>query len=244
MPFNKTCTITCVRNTKIKWKQTELTNLGLNIISSIYQTRDMNLTQTYDKIRANIDHWSSLPISLWVRVNMVKMNILPTVNYILRMLPSIIQKVWFDDLHKAFIWHGKKAWCSYLRMSNPYKKGGLQLPNFFHYYSSFGCQQVNMFFDSGVIKDWKTIEENMLQSLNIDSGCLYYMKRFPKVLIWTPIEVSFNILKSCAKVLRIDTDIFNKSANIAKPKYNGEQKGYLLEKVKGKWSNCSLSHFL
>ena len=94
-----------------------------------------------------------------------------------------------------------------LHLSYPYKKGDLQLPNFFHYCLSFGCQQVNIFFDPGVIKDWKTIEENMLQSLNIDSGCLYCMKTFPKVLIGTPIEVSFNILKSCAKVLRIDTDI-------------------------------------
>ena len=95
MPFNKTRTITWVRNTKIKWKQTELTYLGLKITSSIYQTRDINLTQTYKKIRANIDRWSSPPISLWGRINIVKMNILPTVNYIL--------KSWFDNLHKAYI---------------------------------------------------------------------------------------------------------------------------------------------
>ena len=182
MPLNKTFAIICVWNTKIKWKQTELIYLGLKITSSIYQTRDINLTQTYNKIRANIERWSSLPISLWGQVNIGKMNILPTVNYILRILPTIIQKAWFDDLHKvitAFIWHGKKAQCSYLRMSIPYKKGGLQLPNFFHNYLSFGCQQVNMFLDPGVIKDWKNIEENMLQSLNIDSGCLYYMKTLP-----------------------------------------------------------------
>uniref|UniRef100_A0A671TPK8 Reverse transcriptase domain-containing protein n=1 Tax=Sparus aurata TaxID=8175 RepID=A0A671TPK8_SPAAU len=141
--------------------------------------------------KANIGRWSSLPISLWGRLNIVKINILPTVNYILRMLPTIIQKAWFDDLHKAisaFIWHGKKARCSYLRMSNLYKKGGLQLPNFFYYYLSFGCQQVNMFLDPGVIKEWKTIEENMLQSLNIDSGSLcdtegIFLCVFTK---WTP----------------------------------------------------------
>ena len=57
------------------------------------------------------------------------------------------------------------------------------------------------------------------------------MKTFPKVLIGTPIEVSCNILKSCAKVLRIDRH-FNKSANMAEPKYNSEQIGFNWKKCK------------
>lgn len=75
----------------------------------MYQMRDKNLTQTFNKIKGNIDHWSSLPISLWGQVNIVKMNILPAANFILRMLPVTIQKAWFDDRHKvnsAFMWHG------------------------------------------------------------------------------------------------------------------------------------------
>lgn len=135
-------------------------------------------------------------------MNIVKMNILPTINYILRMFSVTIPKAWFDDLHKAistFIWHGKKARCSYLRMSSPNKI-------FVHYNLSFGCQQVNMLFDPSVIKDWKTIEENMLQSLNIDTKCLNFMKLLPKEMTGTSIEVSFNILKSCIKIPRINTD--------------------------------------
>ena len=164
LPLNKHCSITCVQNTKIKWKPTELTYLGLRITTNTYQTRDINLTQIFNKIKSNIDRWSNLPISLWGCVNIVKVNILPAVNYTLKMLPVTIQKTWFEHLHKTistFICHGKKARCSYLRMSNSYKKGGLQLPNCFHYLS-FGCQQVSELFDPSVSKDWKYIEGNML----------------------------------------------------------------------------------
>ncbi len=104
----------------------------LRITPSIHPTRDINLTQTFNKIKANIDLWSSLPTSLWGRVNIVKMNILPNVNYILRMLPVKIQKAWFDVLRKAipvFIRRGKKARCSYLRMS-PTEKVGCSFPTF------------------------------------------------------------------------------------------------------------------
>ncbi len=50
--------------------------------------------------------------SLLGRENTVKMSILPTVNYTLRMLPVTIQNTWFEDLHKTistFIWHGEKG---------------------------------------------------------------------------------------------------------------------------------------
>lgn len=64
MPLNKTCDITCAQNTRIKWKLAEITYLGSKITPSICQTRDTNLTQTFNKIKANIDRWSGLPISL------------------------------------------------------------------------------------------------------------------------------------------------------------------------------------
>lgn len=43
-----------------------------------------------------------------------------------------------------------------------------------------GCQQVSELFDYFISKDWKHIKENMLQSLNIDMKCLYFVKTLPK----------------------------------------------------------------
>lgn len=55
-------------------------------------------------------------------------------------------------------------------------------------------------------------EEYMLQSLNIDTKCLYFMKIFPKEIMQSPIEASFNILKSCAKIIGI-----NRTTSINQP---------------------------
>ncbi len=63
-----------------------------------------------------------------------------------------------------------------------------------------------MLFDPSVTKDWKYIEKNMLQNLNIDTKCLYVMKTLTKETMTTPTKVSFNILKSCTKILGINTD--------------------------------------
>lgn len=98
MPLNNHCTIDCIQNTKIKWKETEIIYLGLRITPITHKTRDINLAQIMSKINNNVARWSNLPISLWGRINAVKMTVLPSLNYILRMLPLPISKNWFDSL--------------------------------------------------------------------------------------------------------------------------------------------------
>lgn len=47
---------------------------------------------------------------------------------------------------------------------------------------------VSELFDPSVSKDWKRIEENTLQNLNIETQCLYFMKTLQRETMQSPIE--------------------------------------------------------
>ena len=59
------------------WRPQKMTYLGLQILSEIIKTYQLNYTPLLKKVGEELDWWWDLPISLTGRVNCVKINILP-----------------------------------------------------------------------------------------------------------------------------------------------------------------------
>ena len=88
--------------------------------------------------------WSTLPLSLAGRVNLIKMAVLPRFLYLFRHIPVLISKKYFAKLDQSistFLWAGKplSMWKKILQL--PKWAGGLALPNLLHYYWAANIQK-------------------------------------------------------------------------------------------------------
>lgn len=84
-----------------------------------------------------MSRWSSLPLSLLGRINLVKMVILHKFLYLFQHIPICIKKSFFtnlDGILRSFIWANKPAHLKKSVLLLPKSKGGLALPNFQQYY--------------------------------------------------------------------------------------------------------------
>ncbi|XP_059847237.1 uncharacterized protein LOC132406065 [Hypanus sabinus] len=80
-----------------------------------------------------------LPITLVGRVNTIKMNIFPRLQYLFQSLPIQIPQKFFQELNKyvsKFLWKGKMSRISLEKLTWKFDLGGLQLPNFKNYYKA------------------------------------------------------------------------------------------------------------
>lgn len=126
LPLNKHCNNSFSH--KVNVRKSEINCLGLKSTTNLNSSKEINLANVKQKIKYKLEKWAHLHASLWGRVNIIKMSILPIVNYLLKMMPITINKTWFKQLHTMISM--KKSRCSYLRLSSAQNRG-LQLPNFF-----------------------------------------------------------------------------------------------------------------
>lgn len=61
--------------------------LGIDIYPSLRDTVDKNFNKILSSISADLLNWTRLPNSLYARISVVKMNVLPRVNFYSAMLP-------------------------------------------------------------------------------------------------------------------------------------------------------------
>lgn len=59
------------------WKSQGIKYLGITIKSPISKIFELNGTSVLKKIKEDTKRWSALPLSLWGRAEVIKMNILP-----------------------------------------------------------------------------------------------------------------------------------------------------------------------
>ena len=111
--------------------------LGVFVTNSFKDLFPKNFQPLVDKCRADMSRWTSLPLSLAGRVNLIKMVILPKFLYLFQHIPVCLNKSFFtelDQLLNAFIWHNKPARIRRSCLQLPKSKGGLAVPNFRHYF--------------------------------------------------------------------------------------------------------------
>ena len=122
---------------KFHWEVERIRYLGINITNNLDNLFSKNFEELISQIKQDLNRWSIIPLSLWERVKIIKMNILPRFLFLFKALPiyivSNIFKQW-DSLITQFIWNGRKPRIKMKYLKSPKEKGGLDLPNLQDYY--------------------------------------------------------------------------------------------------------------
>ncbi len=86
------------------------TYLGVDVYPSLQDIVSKNLNKNLAKVTSDLANWAHLPTSLHARISVVKMNILPHVNFYSSMIPLPPPAGYWEKLNSAisqYIWNGK-----------------------------------------------------------------------------------------------------------------------------------------
>uniref|UniRef100_A0A668AZ50 Reverse transcriptase domain-containing protein n=1 Tax=Myripristis murdjan TaxID=586833 RepID=A0A668AZ50_9TELE len=82
----------------------------------------------------------TLPLSLWGRAEIIKMNVFPRLSFMTASIPLKFPESWFKEIKKLFImflWGDKKPRISLSKLVRHRNKGGLGIPDIYTYYLAF-----------------------------------------------------------------------------------------------------------
>ena len=114
-----------------------------------------NFSPLVERFKEDLARWSTLPLSLLGRVNLIKMVVLPRFLYPFQHIPIFINKSFFstiDRLIKSFLWCNKRARIRASVLQLPKSEGGLALPNPRHYYWASNIHKI-IFWNSNLSSD-------------------------------------------------------------------------------------------
>ena len=143
----------------------EVTYLGIKISPSLSTIAKTNYSLVSRKIEDDINRWKHLPSSVPARIAVVKMNILPRVNFISSMIPLAPPVGYWkrlDTLLRKYIWNGKKPAIKWSVLQYRKSGGGWTLPNFKLYHWSFVLRSLNVWLDNDNTTSWKGLEWELL----------------------------------------------------------------------------------
>lgn len=143
----------------------KFTYLGIDIHPTIQTTVAQNYGKTLQKMISDLERWSSMPNSLRSRVSIVKMNILPRVNFFSSMLPLPPPPRYWNKLQSAvtkFVWRGKRPRVKLSTLQRERQAGGLSLPNFQYYYWAFSLRPVLTWLQTDEAVAWRALEESLV----------------------------------------------------------------------------------
>ncbi len=127
MPISRTCHSNTVTQFGFKWIPKGMKYLGVKLTQNLEDIMMLNYDPLLSNIKKNVDKWEQLKLSLWGKVNVVKMVIAPQFNYISMMIPVNIPDPIFkryDKVIKDFLWEGKKHRIKMSKLISPRDKGG------------------------------------------------------------------------------------------------------------------------
>ncbi len=122
------------------------------------------LAPLLQNIRNNLDKWGKMQLTLWGKVNIIKMVVSSQLNYVLMMLPlTIPQQIFnqYDIMVKHFLWNGKRPKIKFNKLCAPRDKGRLGLPDPRLYQISFEMAKLAKHWNNNAQLDWVTIEKTL-----------------------------------------------------------------------------------
>ncbi len=121
--------------------------LGFQLDPNLEEIVDMNVGPLLQKIKNNLDKWGKLKLTLWGKINVIKMVVPPQLNYVSMMLPvSISPQLFkqFDRIIRDLVWDRKRPRINIKKMCSQRDIGGLGLPNVRLYNLAFEMSSLNM----------------------------------------------------------------------------------------------------
>lgn len=139
--------------------------LGIRIFPSLHHITTFNFLEMRKTVKNDMDRWAALPTSLQARIAIVKMNILPRINFISSMIPLCPPSDYWKKLHSDishFIWNNKPPRLKLSTLQRNRGDGGLALPNFKFYFWSFVLRSIVTWRDPTTPVSWRRLEEKMV----------------------------------------------------------------------------------
>uniref|UniRef100_A0A803JQP7 Reverse transcriptase domain-containing protein n=1 Tax=Xenopus tropicalis TaxID=8364 RepID=A0A803JQP7_XENTR len=125
-----------IRTQGLTWSET-FKYLGIWIHRDIKKFTELNLFPVIKLMESKIKTWAPLPLSLYGRINLFKMILLPKLTYIFRQSPIMITKKVFRTLRSLEItlfWNNTQPRIALATLQLPVRQGGLAAPNLFLYF--------------------------------------------------------------------------------------------------------------
>lgn len=129
------------------------TYLGLKISRKPKHLFKLKFLHMVDKLKANIECWKLLPLSMIGRINSIKMVTLPRFLYLFQNIPIFLPSSFFKQLDSiicSFVWNYKPPHISKRHLQRPTAFGGLGLPVFKQYYWAANAR-VLTYWQKGII---------------------------------------------------------------------------------------------
>lgn len=137
MPLNLSDSTLERNKVPFKIARDSFTYLGVTVTKAFSDLLNQNFGKLLIQTKQDLTTWSSLPVSLIGRVNVIAMMILPKFLYFFQCLPVFIPGSFFknlDSVISSYIWNGKPPRLRKDFLQKPKYNGGLALPNFKMYY--------------------------------------------------------------------------------------------------------------
>ena len=191
------------------WKSKGMKYLGVNIISPITDIFGLNGPNMLQSIKDDLSRWTALPMSLWGRVEILKMNVLPRLAFCISAIPLEFPARWFQEIRSIFIqfiWNNKKPRISYKKLVVPRSKGGLGVPDIFQYYLAYNARYplTWAYLEDPIVSSWNWLEKNILADKNISIASLWYSPKLPRSIDNAIVRFSCWIAKQLHTRLKLE----------------------------------------
>lgn len=189
--------------------------LGINITPILGDLFKANYTKLISKMSQDLSNWSNLPISFFGKINVIRMNVLPRLNFLFQSLPCYLNSVFFKNLNSIFskfIWNNKKPRLKFSVLLKPKELGGASLPNFQLYFWSAQIKNMINWFLNRTDSQWLGIEStrcfpNLLNTLPF----IYNVHKLESVLSIFTVSNTLLAWKDVLKYLSIPLTLSLKS---------------------------------
>uniref|UniRef100_A0A667XFI8 Reverse transcriptase domain-containing protein n=1 Tax=Myripristis murdjan TaxID=586833 RepID=A0A667XFI8_9TELE len=143
IPLNNLTFQSHLGSAPFSWKPKGMKYLGIKIQAPIDKLVEINAPDLLKTIRDDTKRWAVLPLSLWGRSEVIKMNLLPRLTFLMSSIPLKFPPSWFKEINKifsGFLWNYKKPRISQKKLKNPRPSGGIGLPDIYQYYIAYNAR--------------------------------------------------------------------------------------------------------
>ena len=157
MPVSAGFSIADIGAFSFTWIPSGMKYLGIRLTIDFQTLVQINMDPVLQIIKTNFAKWKIINVSLWGKINTVKIMVSLKINYISMMIPltvpeSLIKQ--YNDIVREYLCDGKKPRISLNKLFTTRDRGGLALPNIELYNISFElvilCEHWSEGLDIGV----------------------------------------------------------------------------------------------
>ena len=152
----------CKTNFPFHWEEDSLTYLGIKLTPNLKDLYSKNFLPLLKNIKSDLLSWDKGFFSWFGRADIIKMNILPRILYLLQTIPIKIPSSFFKDFKRMctkFIWNLKQPRIKWDKLIIPKLLGGTGLPDVQKYYWACHLTRILDWHLHAHTKAWVELEE-------------------------------------------------------------------------------------